>query len=42
MSDLFSVIGNSMNPTLKDGDKVICKKSNKLTKGDIVVLNVEN
>ena len=42
MSDLFSVIGNSMNPILKDGDKVICKKSNKLTKGDLVVLNVEN
>tara|TARA_B100000212_G_scaffold298293_1_gene242423 strand:+ start:507 stop:779 length:273 start_codon:yes stop_codon:yes gene_type:complete len=42
MSDFFSVIGNSMNPILKDGDKVICEKTKNLTKGDLVVLNVEN
>ena len=41
MSDIFSVSGNSMNPILKDGDKVICLKNTDINKGDLVILDVE-
>jgi phage repressor protein C with HTH and peptisase S24 domain len=42
VTDSFSVIGKSMYPILNDGDKVVCKKSSNLAKGDLVVLNTEN
>ena len=41
MSDIFSVSGNSMNPILKDGDKVICLINTDINKGDLVILDVE-
>ena len=31
-----------MNPILNDGDKVLCKNSSNLAKGDLVVLNTKN
>ena len=42
MSDIFSVSGNSMNPVLKDGDKVTCLKTTDINKGDLVILDVES
>ena len=42
MIDIFSVSGNSMNPILKDGDKVTCLKTTDINKGDLVILDVES
>lgn len=39
---LIIVNGNSMSPTLKDGDKVIYKKVDKLNRFDIIVINYQN
>ena len=42
MADIYSVSGNSMNPILKDGDKVTCLKTTDINKGDLVILDVES
>ena len=42
MADIFSVSGNSMNPILKDGDKVTCLKTTDINKGDLVILDVKS
>jgi signal peptidase I len=38
---LVVVVGNSMYPTLKDGQILLAKKIDKIEKGDIVVLRPE-